>query len=367
MPTTFGYGRGVMAGAMEYLGGHPDVEMLWFQQEYPPVEMLREWRADGILGSFSSRLPVEPYLSLGIPILNVSSAPQVAPVINVRTDQDAVGRLAAEHLKAKGVNEFAYLGMKGPRFSKDRGTAFSAHLPGVNVHEYALPPSMWTWLDLLHDWVAQLPKPCGVFCAGDNEARVLLSVCRTSGIAVPEQLVVLGANNEEDLCMACTPALSSIPARFRLIGATAMELLVQRVEFPQRKFEDQLIAPLPPIQRASTDVRHLLEDPAITDILRYIRAHIHENIGVDQVASRYPGSRRTFEIRFKKLLGRTPLAEIHAVRLERIQQLLRDTELPLADIAEKSGIATVNHLCAFFKKHQGESPGQYRAHARLDH
>ena len=366
IPTTFGYGRGVMSGAMEYVWGHPDVEMLCFQEKYPPAEMLREWGADGLLGIFSKFRPVEPYLSLGIPILNVSSAPRSAPVINVRADQIEVGRLAAEHLKEKGVREFAYLGVQDYQFSRERGRGFAAELPGKTVHTYTLPPSMWAWLELLHEWVKQLPKPCGVFCAGDNEARMLLSVCRTSDVSVPEELAILGANNEEDLCMACTPTLSSIPVPARRIGVTAMSLLVDRVAFPDKIVEDQLISPSAPIQRASSDVLYLLEDPAIADTLRYIRAHIHEGIGVDQVAAHFPGSRRTFEIHFKKRMGRTPLEEIHAVRLERIQQLLRDTELTLAGIAERSGIATVNHLCAFFKKHKGESPGSYRAHIRRD-
>jgi len=366
VPTTYGYGRGVVAGAMAYLAERPDLEMLWFQESHPPAEMLREWGAVGLLGIFSKHHPLDAFLALEVPIVNVSSTPFPSPVSNVGVDQREVGRLAAEHLRSKGLPAFAYLGVHDFQFSIERGRAYAEALAGETVHTCTLPPRMWTWLELLHAWVGALPKPCGVFCAGDNEARMLLSVCRTGGIAVPDELAVLGANNEEDLCMACSPALSSVPVRSHRIGFEAMELLVPRLEAPGRDPENRAISPAPAVQRASTDVMHRAEDPAISEALRYLRAHLHEGIGVEQIAQHYPGSRRTFELHFKKCMGHSPLAEIHAVRMERICQLLRDTDLNLRDIAERSGIATVNHLCAFFKKHRGESPGQFRERVRRE-
>ena len=364
IPTTYGYGRGVMSGAMACLADHPEVEILWFQEDYPPADMLREWGAEGIMGIFSKQRPQERYLSLNVPMVNVSSYPCPPPVVNVGVDQEQVGRLAAEHLQETGLSHFAYLGVRNYQFSKDRGRAFKEALTAETVHTCILPPTMWTWLEALHAWVAGLPKPCGVFCAGDNEARMLLSVCRTLGVAVPNELAVLGANNEEDLCTACTPPLSSVPVRAHRIGFEAMALLVSRVSGAGGPAKDLRISPAPAVQRASTDVSHVAEDPAIADTLRYLRTHLHEGVGVEQLAARYPGSRRTFELHFKKQTGHTPLAEIHAVRLERITQLLRDTDLPQAEIAERCGIATINHLCAFYKKHRGESPGRFRQRIR---
>ncbi|MCC5850742.1 MAG: substrate-binding domain-containing protein [Verrucomicrobia bacterium] len=366
MPTTFGYGREVMAGALNQLAQHPTLEVLWFQEEYPPVDMLREWKADGIIGIFSDLHPAEPYLKLGIPMVNTSSAKQARPVLNVQSDHHALGKLAAEHLVEKGLKHFAFLGLEQRSFSVQRKAGFAEGLGAESFESCLLPNKMWNWLERMWSFIQDLPTPCGLFCTGDNEARIFLSVCRAHGVRVPDDLVVIGGNNEEDICRSCRPQLSSISNRAKQVGEVAVKLLMERLNHPQRLCEDIVISPGAVIQRASSDILLTVDDPEIEAVLQFIRNHVQDQIDVEHVMRHFDGSRRTLENRFKKTLGRTPLAEIHRVRLNLIRQYLRDTDLPLTEVAEKTGIATINHLCSFFKKQTGLTPADYRAQSRRE-
>ena len=348
-----------MYGAMNLVAARTTEEVLWFQQDYPPPGMLEEWGVQGILGLFSEIHPSTPYLSLGVPIVNTSSAIQTAPVSNVYNDHEEIGRRAGNHLLQTGVANFAFLGLTGRHFSKIREHGFAAALDGRTYRKMVLPVKMWDWLDQMWDWIQTLPRPCGIFCSGDSEARVLLSVCRIHNVQVPGELIILGANNEEEVCRSCRPTLTSIPNHAYRIGAEAMQLLLDRMANPDHHANDIIIPPGDVVQRGSTDIR-LTSDPELERILAFIRRHIHEGIDVNDLMTEFKGSRRTLENHFQKKLGHTPLAEIHQVRADLIRQLLRDTTLPLNEIAERTGIGTINHLCSFFKKQTGLTPGAFR-------
>jgi LacI family transcriptional regulator len=363
LPTTFGHSRQVMAGAMDYLQPHPHHDVLWFQQEFPPPSHLKEWKVDGIIGQFNRYQPAKPYLKLNVPVVNVSSLPQAPPVVNVTTDHLTIGRLAALHLFQCGLREFAYLGLTERRFSKGREEGFKQGLTGTTYRRLILPHKMWDWPQLIEEWLDTLPRPCGVFCAGDNEARLLISVCRARDVRVPEDVAVIGANNEEDICLSTRPSLSSVPDRARKIGQVGMELL-EKMICDRESVQDMVLDPFPVVQRGSTDVLFAVDDPELSAALAYIREHIGDGIGVQQVVEHTGVSRRTLESRFKAQLGRSPLAEIHRVRLDLIRQRLRDSQDSLQDIADAAGIATVNHLCGFFRKHENRTPGEYRERMR---
>lgn len=360
IPTTFGYGRDVMHGALERLSPEPDIEVLWFQQDFPPPKRMERWQVQGVLGLFSDENPSKAWTEIGVPVVNASSSLQPPPVVNVCTNHESIGRMAAEHLLEKGLKSFAFLGLENKRFSDRRQKGFAKALADRKPEVLILPSKMWDWFDLVLGWANALPKPTGVFCAGDNEARVFLSVCRSHGIRVPDELVVIGGNNEEDVCLSCIPQLTSIPNRAREVGWSAMDILVRQLRRPGKLPSDKVVEPLDPIPRESTNILFGVTDPEIEKLLQFIRENIQNRIGVEEVAARYRGSRRTLETRFRRELGRTPLEEIHRVRLNVIKRLLSDTTLSLNDVARESGIGTINHLCVFFKKHTGFSPGAYR-------
>lgn len=358
LPTSFGYGRSLMAGAMAWLAKNPANEVLWFQSGAPPADMLRKWGVKGILGHFPTLGPGSSYLRLGVPLVNLSASVQPSPVVTVCCDHRGLGERAAEYLHERGLRNFGYLGFAERRFSAEREAGFRAGLGGSPVATLALPSEMWSWLERMRDWVAALPKPCGAFCVGDNEARVLLTVCLAHGVRVPEDLAILGCNNERDVCASCHPPLSSVRARAREIAETGMEQLrgMLRGEVVPETLRLRRMPPGPVEERGSTDIVLAVKAPEINAALRHIRDHIHEPLGVDDLLKVYAGSRRSLEQRFRSALGRSPLEEIHRVRLKRIDRLLRDTDDTLSEIAADCGLSGPGALGNFYRKHRGISP-----------
>jgi LacI family transcriptional regulator len=208
-------------------------------------------------------------------------------------------------------------------------------------------------------WVRTLPKPVGVMACYDIKGQQLLDVCRDLGIAVPEQVAVIGVDNDVRLCRLCTPTLSSVVPDTRRAGYEAAQLLDRMMAGEKVSAEGILIPPAGIAKRRSSDTS-AIQDPDIVAAMRYIREHACDGITVADLLKIVPLSRRMLEYRFQKLVGRTPHAEILRARIERTSRLLRETKLPLEQIASRTGFAQANYLCVAFKKHVGLSPNAYR-------
>ena len=358
--TTFDFGRRVMLGMMEYLRHHPQFDVLWFQEDLPEVELLRDWGVNGMVGLFNNQEQAQRYAALNIPLINASAVNHPAPMINVQVNQQKIGQQAAAELRQLRAPHFAFLGLEGRIFSDLREEGFQEGLGERPYEKFILPSKMWLWLDLLGKWLHRLPKPCGIFCAGDNEARILLSCCRAHGIQVPSEIAVISANNDTDLCLATVPSLSSIPNRSREIGKTAIKELTRILQGGTIDAHNYLIEPGETVHRESTNILFAVENAKLEKALQFIRDNIHRNIGVDEVARSFGASRRATELHFRKSLQRTPLQEIHRVRLANIQKKLLETDDSLETIALQSGLKSHNQLHAFFRKNTKMTPDTYR-------
>jgi LacI family transcriptional regulator len=212
-------------------------------------------------------------------------------------------------------------------------------------------------------WVEALPRPVGLMACNDIRGQQVLNACREVGIAVPEEVAVLGVDNDDVLCDLSYPTLSSIVPDTHRIGHEAAALLERMIggESPPRK--STLIPPLGVVTRRSTDVL-AIEDRHLARAVRFIREHACEGITVEDVLEHVPLSRSVFERRFDQLFGHTPKAEILRARLDRLKQLLAETELPLKQIAFKVGFEHAEYMNVFFKERTGQTPGQFRAAAQ---
>jgi LacI family transcriptional regulator len=217
--------------------------------------------------------------------------------------------------------------------------------------------------DEVAHWVEALPKPVGLMACNDIRGQQVLNACRDVEIAVPEDVAVLGVDNDDVLCDLSYPTLSSVVPDTRRIGFEAAALLERMIggESPPQPLT--LIPPLGVVTRRSTDVL-AIEDRHLARAVRFIREHACEGITVEDVLAHVPLSRSVFERRFDRLFGHTPKTEILRARLERIKQLLAETEMPLKLIALKVGFEHPEYLSVFFKERTGQTPGQYRAAAR---
>ena len=215
-------------------------------------------------------------------------------------------------------------------------------------------------------WVKRLPKPLGVMAGNDIRGIQMLDACRRAGVAVPEEVAVVGVDNEELVCLLAYPPLSSvIPDAFR-IGYEAAALLNQMMKGQRATEMLRSIPPLSVATRQSSDVT-AIANPSVANAMRFIREHACAGISVDDVIEHLSVSRSALQRLFRNELGRTILDEITMTRTQRVKRLLIETDLSLADIADRAGFSYVEYLSTSFRRQTGQSPSAYRRKFRDRH
>jgi LacI family transcriptional regulator len=215
----------------------------------------------------------------------------------------------------------------------------------------------------LIDWLRDLPKPVGILTWATRRGREVLDACRCAGLLVPEQVAVLGGDDDELLCEVCSPSLSGIVVASEQIGHEAAALLDRLLLGRRPPRQPMLIAPVGVVTRQSTDTL-AIENAAIAQAIRFIREHAAEPITVRDVLREVPISRRQLERQFQDCLGRSPATEIRRVHLERAKSLLTSTDLPIPQVASGSGFGTPEYLACVLKNTTGLSPVKYRSQFR---
>ena len=283
----------------------------------------------------------------GVPIINVTLTLGELPFPVVDVDHLEVGKIAADYFMQKGYHSFAYFGSNTAMFSKARERGFreqlAMHDHTVNSH-YAgfLPQSPWNinWAELdssVSEWLVHLPKPVAILASNDIPARHLASTCRKLGIRVPEEISILGVDNDDSECRMTNPFLSSIALPTRAIGIRAGEILHEALRSKQYPRADIIsIPPVGVIDRQSTD-QLAVNNTKLEEALRWIQENIDQNPSVQEIARKLSLSRRSLERLFQMELGTSVLQFQIRCKLEKAKSLLRLTELPLHEIAERSG------------------------------
>ena len=205
--------------------------------------------------------------------------------------------------------------------------------------------------------------PLAVLTCNDTCAHQVLNACREHGLRVPEEIAVIGVDNDDVLCNLCEPPLSSIEPDAHGLGYRAAALLDQLMTGGGAGAESVLVAPARLVERASTDVV-AIEDPITVEAIRFIRDHVGDGIAVKDVLAHLQRSRTDVETRFRRWLGGSVREEILRRRLDRVRPLLRDTTLGLHPIACLAGFATAAHLCRLFQRRFGQTPTEYRLAAK---
>jgi LacI family transcriptional regulator len=371
--TSNAYGRGLMDGIIAYQREHDLWSIYLGEQERGarPPAWLRNWKGDGIIARIETDAIAAVVRRMKLPTVDVSAARKVRNIPWVETDDREIGRLAARHLVDRGFRVLAFCGEPHFNWSKWREQHFIAYAQdaGCEHHMFAgvsASEKDFSWTRerrRLKSWLQALPKPVGIMACYDFKGQQLLDLCREMDVAVPEQVAVIGVDNDARLCRLCTPPLSSVIPDTHRAGYEAAQLLDRMMRGEKVGVDEMLIPPLGIAERQSSDV-YAIDDADIAAALRYIREHACEGITVAEVLQAVPLSRRMLEHRFLKLVRRTPHAEITRIRMERASRLLRETDLSLAEIASRAGFADANYLSVAFKKQTGASPRAYRAEMR---
>ncbi|HSH93079.1 MAG TPA: DNA-binding transcriptional regulator [Roseimicrobium sp.] len=366
--TSNAYARGLLHGVVAYMREHRpwSIHLAEHGRGDQPPGWLKSWKGDGIIARIENPAIAAALARLKLPIVDVSAARLLPALPWFETDDAAIARLAAEHLLERGFKNFAYCGDARFNWSNWRLEHFAATLKAAGRGcEVFMPPRPRSpddegQVNEIADWLVTLPKPLGVMACYDLRGQQVLDACRRRGIAVPDEVAVVGVDNDELLCDLSEPPLSSVIPNTHRTGYEAAALLDQLMAGKKPKPAASLIPPLGVAVRQSTDVL-AIDDPNIVKAVRFIRQHACEGINVKDVLRAVPHSRRLLESRFKKLIGRTPHEEIIRVQLNRVKELLTETDLSLEDISERTGFAHVEYLSVVFKKKVGLPPSRYRA------
>lgn len=329
---------------------------------FEPTERIDPTAIDGIIGSFSAVGSADPFVAAGIAVVNTSNRHADLPLPRVGADDQAIGRMAGEHLLERGFARYAFFPELGAWFSDQRLAGFREVIEedaGLTCDVFDRSEHRGTeYRTPSHDWLANLPKPIAIFGATDNRARWLIDVATDLGLGVPDDVAVLGVDNHEWLTAIASVPLSSIDVDGRQIGYRAAKALdgMMAGETPP---PDQWIPPVGVVTRRSTDI-HVAEDEVVVEALRLIRDGAPAGLGVEEVLAELGISRRKLEVRMKKAVGYTPHVAIIRAKIERAKKLLVESDLTMGQIARACGFNRQEGFSVGFKRHTGLTPGQFR-------
>ena len=368
--TSNAYARGLVQGVVHYVREHGPWSFQMMEQgrgDDPPA-WLADWEGDGVIARIETPRIARAVVKRGLPTVDLSAARLVSSLPWVETDDGAIAGLAAEHLLERGFKHFGYCGDARFNWSVWRERKFAEHLKqtGHDCHVFCSDPAL-TDLDAqssaLMGWLRTLPKPVGIMACYDRRGQQVLDACRNAALAVPDEVAVVGVDNDELLCELAAPPLSSVIPNTLRTGYEAAALLDKLMAGKRVPATAHLISPIGVASRQSTDVL-AIDDREVASAVRFIREHACEGINVADLMGAVALSRRVLEQRFQRLLGRTPHEEILHVKLSRVQRLLAETDLPLYQIAERAGFEHVEYLSVAFKRELGKTPRQFRTEAQ---
>jgi LacI family transcriptional regulator len=362
------YGQTVARGIAQYAHSRRNW-VLRFPQSLAALQV----EPDGIIAQVSSAKVFDLFRAAGCPVINVSSATADVPFPSVVVDNRAVGRLAADHLLARGLRQFAFIGTT-QHYSDLRLAGFSERLQQerLAVKVYGGTKTGSTWSRVIDDasvraerlaWLSALPKPVGLLAVADDIAASAVELCLALGLRVPDDVAVVGVDNSELICEQSTPPVSSVDTNGEQVGFEAARILDQWLAGKKPPRRPLLIAPSGVTVRGSSDA-FAVPDPRVASALQYIHKNIHRSVRIPEISRHVGVNRRTLEKAFRHHLGGSIHDEIQRARLEQVKRLLAQTDLNMPRVAELAGFPSPQYMANVFGREIGATPSAYRRRHR---
>ena len=366
--TSLGSGREILRGIGRYArqagnwqlfhaaGGLADAIPDW----------MKDWKGDAVIARIQNPETLDELSKLAIPVIDVLGVCENQfPLVHV--DDEAIGRLVARYFLSRDYQHFGFYGISDENWSDRRGAAFGEAVHDQkSFHELKIPrrskaeaPERF---QQVQEWVRQLPKPSAIMVCSDRRGLELLEACLSEGITVPEEIAVIGVDNDAALCEISDPPLSSVRGGHFNVGfeaARAVDVLLSGGVLPSKTIR---VPPNEIIERESSSVR-AIEDPVIAKGVSYIRQNLAAPITNDSIARVCGISRTLFQKRFREAMGQSIREFILEKRIERALALIQGSDITLADVAERSGFKHQEYLGQIMKRSTGKTPGQLRKEA----
>jgi len=328
------------------------------------VRWAKDWNADAIIAQLEN-IDMDKINELKIPIIIQNYKERANKICNITGDYLGTGEMAALFFLNRGFSNFAYYGFNDVIWSRERAEGFRS-----KIQEHGYPISMlnnnrsnteqWSFdLYVLSNWLISLPKPVALFACDDHFALQITETCKINNIAVPEEVAVLGVDNDELLCNISYPPLSSIVLDVETGGYLVAERLHQMMNKEITEALDIVIPPLRIESRQSTE-KYAVEDKYILKVIEYIKSNYTKDISIDDIINSVPYSRRIVEKKFKEIM-RIPIYQfLLQYRIELFSDLLIKTDKPLVDLALTCGFSDYKNVARIFRKYKKVTPLQYR-------
>jgi LacI family transcriptional regulator len=366
------YGRGLLRGIIRYQREHGPWSIAFAPHglDEPPPPWLSTWKGDGIIARINDHATASAVLRAGVPAvdLRASLSGLNLPVVGIHNKQ--VVALAIEHFIERGFRHFAFCGTPygQHRYQDERSDTFAAEIMkrGFACHVYEHSAVLTSWeqdQENLIAWLRTLPRPVAVMACHDDRGQQVLNACLRAGLSVPDDIAVLGVDNDEFLCHLTTPPLSSIDVDAIRIGYESAALLDRLMRGQKPPKNPILLAPRRVIERQSTSTI-AVEDPHVVTASRLIREQAFTPVNIETILGEVPLSRSATFRRFKNHLGRSPKQELTHRRITRARELLEDTNLSVSEIAGRIGYNESKYFIQVFGQQMGITPLQYRKRAK---
>lgn len=364
-------GRDLLRGVVRY----SRLYGAWYINHAPPyyrtpsgrknIIDLKSHQANGVIFMDTSH-SLEPTRPAGLPAIAIGIRKPTKGVAQIIGNYKEVGQMAASHFLERGFKNFAFCGFDDIYWSQKRCDMFveSLEQSDHSVYLYKQPRSQknQSWnreKKYLAKWLKGLPRPVAIFCCNDDRADNVIEACKEARLKVPDEVAVLGVDNDDLVCEIANPPISSIDLNFEKAGFEAAAVLDRWMKGENLANETIVFQPTQIVVRQSTNI-FAIEDPDVAGAIHFIRSHSHKIIQVGDVVKATAVSQRTLQRKFIALIGHSINHEILHSRIAYLCRMLVETNLSISQIVLKIGYSDINHISRCFKRITGITPLAYR-------
>ena len=341
------------------------------------IDLAKKMRADAVIGQFYNTDNVELFARNGIITIAQDFKARFTTIPNITGPHFRAGKMGAEYFAKKGFRHFAFYGTRDVVWSDERMQGFRETVRAANP-SFTFSAlckntqnALWDYdTNQLVTWLQSLPKPVAIMACDDNHAYHITEACQQGEgggrLRIPDDIAVLGVDNDETICRLSSPNLSSLNQNIEQGGYDVAQLIDRILRDPATPREDVMVQPTHIVTRQSTDI-YANNDQHIAEVLKYIHENISQKITVDELVELVPLSRRLLETRFKRSMGTSIYDYILQTRIEKVAQLLCEG-MSVSEAAIELGFSDIKNLSRMFRQQRGMTPSEYRREIlRLKH